>query len=70
LGFIAGASAGAAAGAGLGATRSQVCFRGTPPVFSHCHGDITADALIGGAVGGLLGWVLGRGFPHWSRILP
>ena len=70
VGFFTGAVVGAAAGGGLAAVRSDVCFRGTPPAYSTCHGNIAADAFIGGAVGGLLGWVLGRGLPHWSRILP
>lgn len=70
VGFFAGAVAGAAAGGALAAVRSDVCIRGNPPVSSTCHGDIAADAFIGGAVGGLLGWVLGRGLPHWKRIIP
>src|SRR5512135_645472 len=70
VGFFTGAVVGAAAGGGLAAVRSDVCFRGTPPAYSTCHGNIAADAFIGGAVGGLLGWVLGRGLPHWTRIIP
>lgn len=70
LGFLVGTAVGAAAGAGIAAVKSDLCYRGTPPVPSTCHRVVVSDALVGGVVGGFLGWVLGRGFPHWSRIFP
>lgn len=70
IGGIAGAIFGAASGGAIAAVRTNLCYRYNPPASYHCHGDIVAGALIGCAVGGLAGWVLGRGFPHWSRIFP
>jgi hypothetical protein len=70
VGLVSGIVLGAGAGGGIAAARTEICFRGTPPAYSTCHGPIVADALIGGAVGGLVGWVLGRGLPHWRRIIP
>ena len=70
LGLLVGAAAGAASGAGIAAVRSDLCYRGAPPVASPCHHDVVSYALVGGVVGGLLGYVLGRGFPHWNRIFP
>lgn len=69
-GLIVGAAAGALAGGGIAATRSKICFKGSPPVYTTCHDNIAVNAAIVGAVGGLVGWVLGRGFPHWSKIFP
>lgn len=70
VGLLAGTILGAVSGGALAAVHTNICFRGNPPASATCHGDIAADALIGGAVGGLLGWVLGQGFPHWKRIIP
>jgi hypothetical protein len=71
VGLFAGIVLGAGSGGAIAAARTNVCSpSGSPPVSSTCHGDILADALIGGAAGGVVGWVLGRGFPHWHRIIP
>jgi hypothetical protein len=69
-GLIFGAAAGALAGGGIAATRSKICFKGWPPVYATCHDNIAVNAAIFGAAGGLVGWVLGRGFPHWTKIFP
>lgn len=70
IGGIAGAIFGAVSGGAIAAVRTNICYRSNPPASYHCHGDIVAGALIGGAVGGLAGWVLGRGLPHWRRLIP
>jgi hypothetical protein len=69
-GLIFGAAAGALAGGGIAATRSKICFTGSPPVYATCHDNIVVNAAIFGAVGGLVGGVLGHGFPRWARIFP
>jgi len=69
-GLIFGAAAGALAGGGIAATRSKICFKGSPPVYATCPDNIAVNAAIFGAVGGLVGWVLGRGFPRWATIFP
>jgi hypothetical protein len=70
LGLLVGTAAGAASGVGIAAVRSDLCYRGAPPVASPCHHDVVSYALVGGVVGGVLGYVLGRGFPHWNKIFP
>lgn len=70
LGLMTGAASGVAIVGGIAAIRSKICFVGSPAVYSRCHGDIALNALIGAAAGGLAGWVLGRGFSHWKRIVP
>lgn len=70
IGGIAGTIFGAASGGAIAAVRTRICYRYNPLASYHCHGDIVAGALIGGAVGGLAGWVLGQGLPHWRRIIP
>jgi membrane protein YqaA with SNARE-associated domain len=39
-------------------------------VYATCPDNIAVNAAIFGAVGGLVGWVLGRGFPRWAKIFP
>lgn len=70
LGLMTGAASGAAMVGGIAAIRSKICFVGSPPVYTRCHGDIALNVVIGAAAGGLAGWVLGRGFSHWERIVP
>lgn len=70
VGLIAGAATGAVAGGAFAAARSKICFTGSPPVYTRCHDNILVNAAIVGAVGGLMGWVLGRGFPGWRKIFP
>lgn len=69
-GLIIGGAAGALAGGAFAATRSKVCFKGSPPVYATCHNNIPLNAALFGAIGGLAGWVLGRGLPHWAKIFP
>lgn len=69
-GLIVGGAAGALAGGGIAATRSKICFKGWPPVYATCHDNIAMNAAVFGALGGLVGWTLGRGFPHWAKIFP
>lgn len=69
-GLIVGGAAGALAGGGIAATRSKICFKGSPPVYATCRDNIAVNAAIFGALGGLVGWTLGRGFPHWAKIFP
>jgi hypothetical protein len=69
-GLIFGGAAGALAGGGVAATRSKICFKGSPPVYATCHDNIAVNAAVFGALGSLVGWTLGRGFPRWARIFP
>ena len=69
-GLIVGGAAGALAGGGIAATRSKICFKGSPPVYATCHDNIAVNAVVFGALGSLVGWTLGRGFPHWAKIFP
>lgn len=69
-GLFVGGAAGALAGAGIAAIRSKTCFKGSPPVYATCHDNIAVNAAIFGALGSLVGWTLGRGFPHWAKIFP
>jgi len=69
-GLIAGSVAGAVTFGSLAALRSELCTRGQPPVSTTCSGPWFRDAVIGAAVGGLVGWVLGSGLPRWRRIWP
>ncbi|HKE88777.1 MAG TPA: hypothetical protein VKB45_00485 [Gemmatimonadales bacterium] len=70
VGLLAGFATGAVAGGAFAAARTKICFTGSPPVYTRCHDNIVVNAAIVGAAGGLIGWVLGRGFPRWSRIFP
>ena len=69
-GLIVGAAAGAVTFGTVAALRSDVCYDPATGVPSRCGGPWFRDAIIGAAVGGLIGWVLGSGFPHWRRIFP
>lgn len=70
VGLIAGTATGVVAGGAFAAARTKICFKGSPPVYTRCHDNILVNAAIVGAAGGLIGWVLGRGFPGWARIFP
>jgi len=64
-GLIAGSATGAVTFGVFGALRSNVCGNQAT-----CSGPWFRDAIIGAAVGGLVGWVLGSGQPRWRQILP
>jgi hypothetical protein len=69
-GLVAGAISGGVIVGALAAAKTRVCTVGTPPVNTTCHGDIGTNAAMGAAVGGLLGFLLGREFPRWARVFP
>ena len=69
-GFILGAVTGALTFGTVAALRSDVCYDPATGVATRCGGPWLRDAVIGGAVGGLVGWVLGSGFPRWRSIFP
>lgn len=69
-GLIAGTAVGALAGGGIAATRSKICFTGSPPVYARCHDNIALNAALFGALGGVVGLMLGHGFPRWAKIFP
>jgi hypothetical protein len=70
VGLIAGAIAGAVAGGVVAQSKSEICFKGSPPVAATCHGNVVVDAFVFGGGGALLGLVLGRSIPRWARIFP
>jgi hypothetical protein len=69
-GLVAGAAFGAGAGAGIASIKSNLCVQpvGRSPL--PCPGHVARNALIGAAVGGIIGWVLGQGLPRWARVFP
>ena len=68
-GFLLGAGLGGGLGVLFTAVRSRVCS--TPSTTAvNCGGNVLVGAGAGLAIGGLVGWVLGRGFPRWQRIYP
>jgi hypothetical protein len=69
-GLIAGSVAGAVTFGTVAAFRTNVCYDPATGVSTRCGGPWFRDAVVGAAVGGLVGWVLGSGFPHWRRIFP
>jgi len=69
-GLIAGSVAGAVTFGTVAAFRTNVCSDPATGVSTRCGGPWFRDAIVGAAVGGLVGWVLGSGFPHWHRIFP
>lgn len=69
-GLIAGSVAGAVTFGAVAAFRTNVCYDPATGVSTRCGGPWFRDAIVGAAVGGLVGWVLGSGFPHWRRIFP
>ncbi len=70
IGLIAGALAGAAAGSVLAQSKSEICFKGSPPVTATCHGNVVINAVVFGGGGALVGLVLGSTIPRWARIFP
>ena len=69
-GLIVGAAAGAVTFGTVAALRSDVCYDAATGVPTRCGGPWFRDAIIGAAAGGLIGWVLGSGFPRWRKIFP
>jgi len=70
IGLIAGALAGVAAGAVLAQSKSEICFKGSPPVAATCHGNVVINAVVFGGGGALVGLVLGHTIPRWAKIFP
>ncbi len=70
IGLIAGAVAGAVVGGAFAAAKSDICFKGSPPAPARCHGNIVINAVVFGGGGGLVGLMLGHGFPRWAKIFP
>jgi len=70
IGLIAGAVAGAVAGGVVAQSKSEICFKGSPPVATTCHSNTVINAFVFGGGGALLGLVLGRSIPRWARIFP
>jgi hypothetical protein len=70
VGLIAGAIAGAVAGGVVAQSKSEICFKGSPPVASTCHSNVVINAFVFGGGGALFGLVLGRSIPRWARIFP
>ncbi|HET9709779.1 MAG TPA: hypothetical protein VFP39_15875 [Gemmatimonadales bacterium] len=70
IGLIAGTLAGAVAGGVVAQSKSEICFKGSPPVAATCHGNLVVNAVVFGGGGALLGLVLGRSIPRWARIFP
>ncbi len=70
IGLIAGAIAGAVGGGVLAQSKSEICFKGSPPVAATCHGNVVINAVVFGGGGALVGLVLGRTIPRWVKIFP
>lgn len=69
-GLMAGAAFGAGTGAGIASIKSNLCVEAVGPSPLPCPGHVARNALIGAAVGGIIGWVLGQGLPRWARVYP
>jgi len=70
IGLIAGVIAGAVAGGVVAQSKSEICFKGSPPVATTCHSNTVINAFVFGGGGALVGLVLGRAIPRWARIFP
>jgi hypothetical protein len=70
VGLIAGAIAGAVAGGVVAQSKSEICFKGSPPVAATCRGNVIINAVVFGGGGALVGLVLGRTIPRWAKIFP
>lgn len=70
LGMLLGAAAGVAAGTVVARSKSEICFKGSPPVAATCHGNVIINAFVFGGGGVLVGLVVGRSIPRWARIFP
>lgn len=70
IGLIAGAIAGAVAGGVVAQGKSEICFKGSPPVAATCHGNVVINAVVFGGGGAIVGLVLGRTIPRWAKIFP
>ena len=65
---IIGGLAGAALGAGTGALLSGICSDGGDS--NPCYSYIPLDGLVGGAVGGLFGFLVGSKVTSYHREVP
>lgn len=63
-GLTFGAASGAAVGGLFAAVGSNTCG-GSP-----CHGNIPVGLAMGALVGGVVGWFIGSGLPHWKLVYP
>ncbi|HET7249886.1 MAG TPA: hypothetical protein VFI79_08575 [Gemmatimonadales bacterium] len=70
IGLIAGAAAGAVAGGMIAQSKSEICFKGTPPAATTCHGNVVINALVVGGGGALVGLIVGHSIPRWAKIFP
>ncbi|HEY6224317.1 MAG TPA: hypothetical protein VIW26_11050 [Gemmatimonadales bacterium] len=70
MGLVVGAAAGAVAGAVVARSKSEICFKGSPPVAATCHGNVVIDAVVFGGGGALVGLVVGGIIPRWAKIFP
>ena len=70
IGLIAGAIAGGVAGGVVAQSKSEICFKGSPPVAATCHGNVVINAVVFGGGGAIVGLVLGRTIPRWAKIFP
>lgn len=68
--LIAGAAAGAVAGGIFAQSKSEICFKGSPPAATTCHGNVVINALVFGGGGALVGLIVGRSIPRWVKIFP
>ena len=70
VGLIAGAAAGAVAGGLIAQSKSEICFKGNPPVAATCHGNVVINAIVFGGGGALVGLIVGGSIPRWAKIFP
>jgi len=70
LGLIVGAASGAALGALLASRQTNICPRSAQHPAGVCGGNAAVGALIGAGAGGVIGWTIGSGLPHWVRRYP
>jgi hypothetical protein len=62
--------AGAVAGGVVAQSKTEICFKGSPPVAATCHGNVVINAVVFGGGGALMGLVLGRAIRRWAKIFP